>query len=644
MNRTAIVIGEGRLADLLAERLAPLCRVARRPSVERMEAAEDDELGEAALAVVADETPETTDLYAEGQALSDLGVPTIRVAVHAGEAQIGPFVRPGRPGCALCAATRRWTADLAAPREARKEREAAPAGRLSDWHVALMLAHEVSRWIEGDRPLTEGSIYLIDRRSLKSSLHPVVADPLCPLCGQPPEDSSARAAISLQPAPKPDAASYRVRSVDGFGGALRDRFCDSRTGIVSELFRDEPAPFASVAAIVPSLAGIEVAGGRSHQYPGSETAALLEALERHCGRMPRGVRPIVQGSFNQLEGEALDPRSVGLYSNEQYARPGFPFEPFDPDMPIDWMWGFSLARERPILVPLSLAYYSSASGESWVNEGSNGCAIGGCLEEAIVHGMLEAVERDAFLMTWYGRLPLSPIDPMSSGDKELELMLHRLRAVSGYETFLFRMTMENRIPAVLAVAKTMRPWRMNLLVGAGAHLDPLRAAKSAIHEAAGLAEGLQDRFAAEREELERMLRDPFRVSRMEHHSLLYGLPQAEDRLAFLLRSGSDRLTFAQAFAAPPARPDLTDDLRAMVETFKRLGLETIAVDQTSPEIGCMGLRCVKVLIPGLLPMTFGHPFARLEGLERVLRIPAELGYAPGPLAAESLHEHPHPFP
>ena len=40
-----------------------------------------------------------------------------------------------------------------------------------------------------------------------------------------------------------------------------------------------------------------------------------------------------------------------------------------------------------------------------VYETSNGCALGGCFEEATAHGLLEVAERDAFLITWYGRMP-----------------------------------------------------------------------------------------------------------------------------------------------------------------------------------------------------------------------------------------------
>lgn len=65
-----------------------------------------------------------------------------------------------------------------------------------------------------------------------------------------------------------------------------------------------------------------------------------------------------------------------------------------------------MSQNRPILVPESIAYYSLGHRDAYVYETSNGCAIGGSLEEAIFHGILEVVERDAFLLTWYAELPL----------------------------------------------------------------------------------------------------------------------------------------------------------------------------------------------------------------------------------------------
>jgi ribosomal protein S12 methylthiotransferase accessory factor len=185
---------------------------------------------------------------------------------------------------------------------------------------------------------------------------------------------------------------------------------------------------------------------------------------------------------------------------------------------------------------------------------------------------------------------------------------------------------------------------MNLICAAGAHLDPIRAVKSAIHELAGMMLTLDKKFEANREKYELMLNVPFLVQQMEDHSMLYSLPQAQERLQFLLDENRPLRTFDEEFKWKSRHADLTDDLKDILHVFRRLNLEVIVVDQTTPEIMRNGLHCVKVLIPGMLPMTFGHHLTRVTGLERVLRVPVELGYAKQPLTLEQLNPHPHPFP
>jgi len=122
------------------------------------------------------------------------------------------------------------------------------------------------------------------------------------------------------------------------------------------------------------------------------------------------------------------------------------------------------------------------------------------------------------------------------------------------------------------------------------------------------------------------------------------LPQAEERLRFLLDENRPLQTFAGEFGSKARHADLTADLTDLIEAFRRINLDVIVVDQTTPEIARNGLYCVKVLIPGLLPMTFGYHLTRLTGLERVLRVPAELGYRKRMLTPRQLNPHPHPFP
>ena len=71
--------------------------------------------------------------------------------------------------------------------------------------------------------------------------------------------------------------------------------------------------------------------------------------------------------------------------------------------------------------------------------------------------------------------------------------------------------------------------------------------------------------------------------------------------------------------------------------------DVIVIDQTAPEHQRCGLHCVKILMPGLLPMTFGEENRRVTGLERLHQVPFTLGYQDHPLTNAEINPHPHPF-
>lgn len=481
-------------------------------------------------------------------------------------------------------------------------------------------------------------------RTLSTSSHFFLPDPLCTVCSPIPNDTPASAKIRLKPSPKLNEDGYRCRSMDELKNVLVKDYLDYRTGIMNAKIQDFTLPFADIYVNMPLFGADEGVAGRTNSYEMSELTAILEGLERYCGLEPRGKRRVVRDSYRNLENIALHPARVGLHEKEQYAIPGFPFKPFRPDDLMNWVWGYSFLQERPILVPELLAYYSLGHGEGVVYETSNGCALGGSMEEAIFHAIMEVVERDSFLLTWYAQLPLPRLDLRSVDDKELQLMVDRIREVEGFDLYFYNSTMEHGIPSVFGVAKNNTSKGVNLICAAGANPDPRRAVKSAIYELAGMMKRHDEKLAANRQNYERMLYDPFAVQTMEDHGMLYGLPEAEIRLKFLLEDNRPLRTFEEEFKLQPKFSDLKDDLEDILQRFRKLNLEVIVVDQSTPVTKRNGLFCVKVLIPGMLPMTFGHHLTRVKGLERVLTVPMKLGYKKQPLSFAQLNPHPHPFP
>ncbi|MNJ30518.1 YcaO-like family protein [compost metagenome] len=641
---SVVIVGEGILADAVYKRMSEFLPVRRKDFSETIPVTD--------LVLVLEEQ-DSSSIYLEAeQVLRPRGIPWLCAYISLGEGVVGPLIHPGKFGCFQCAETRlalagsnRQEVDemlmkLVSPDYAPNyTAELSPAG---SGYLAHIIAAEATKVLRGDKANTEEHVYLIDLKNLSSTIHYVLPVGTCSVCGQLPDDSPELAKISLQKCLKVNN-TYRCRAMSDLQQVLLRDYWDSRTGVFNDKKWSLSSSFAGAAINLPLGFYDEITGGRSHSFVDSELAGILEGLERYCGVAVRGKRTVVHGSYSQFKGAAIDPSTVGLHAEGRYEQPDFPFIPFDPDAPMEWVWGYSFLEERPVLIPHLLAYYSLGGGGGFVYETSNGCAVGNSIEEAVLHGIFEVVERDAFLITWYAQLHVSRLDYISSGDSELVLMIQRLRAVTGYEVSLYNMTMENGIPSIWALAKGGTEQCVNLLCAAGAHLDPVQAAKSAIHELAVMIPTVERRWEERRLEAEAMFGDSELVQYMEDHSLLYSLPQAERRLHFLLEDSRPLCTFAEEFPSVPAHEDLTDDLRQVLQIFRRLQMDVIVIDQSSSETRRNGLRCVKVLIPGMLPMTFGHHLTRLSGLERVLEIPMKLGYVNHTLTPQELNPYPHPF-
>ncbi|MFD9698804.1 YcaO-like family protein [Lentzea sp. NPDC059081] len=390
-------------------------------------------------------------------------------------------------------------------------------------------------------------------------------------------------------------------------GTLRS-FVDHRYGPVSGLFRTGHLPLATVTAELDHhLAGY----GRTSTFDQAERVAIFEAIERRNGLRPR--RAGVEASCTELGDRALDPRRLGLCDFEQR---------YTPDLRFRWTEAWSYSAGKPVLIPEQVAYYGAETlpEQRFLYETSNGCGLGNSLTEAVLHGLFEVAERDAFLLAWYSGSPLKrikiPDDPL------LHHLTDRLEE-RGYELLFLDATTDLGIPAVISLARTDDDLP-RAFFAAGASPDPLQALRSAAVEVAVDVESFADRVRAHpadhsEDRLRRLLDDPALVRTMNDHVAVNTLPEAAARHAFLVGDETTELADER-------------DHTSLEELLDRYAgeLEIIAVDQTDPvTANRLGLYSAKVLVPGTLPMTFGHLQRRTHGLPRL---------------AELRNPHPHPFP
>jgi ribosomal protein S12 methylthiotransferase accessory factor len=511
--------------------------------------------------------------------------------------------------------------------------------------TAEILAQHLRRTTHSSSPSGYG-IHLPSLATYQFELEPIAN---CPQCGGSKRDTSDDALIHLENRSRKD--NYRQAEV-GETDIDVTKYLNPTCGMFGKaimLNRDHIFQARAGGSFWDAGSRFRVSWtGQKDTFQSSLTVGLFEAFERHAGLAPRSKQLSVYDTYANLANEALDPRDLGLYDSSYYeSHPEL--VPFSEDLPLKWVWGYSLTERRSILVPYQLAYYGAGDRNTprIVHDNSNGCASGTCVEEAIFHALLELIERDAFVIHWHARISPPQIDVDTIADSDLYFLIQRLRRAN-LDIHLLDTRLDIPVPSVTAVLLRRDRELGTLSLAAGCSFNPESAIASALGEVASHYVGFQERTSDAEGRLSSALQDLSLIKVMDDHSLLYGLPEAAPLAEFLLSNKNlhsmEDLYTSWRERLPKTR-DLRDDIGFCLNTLEQAGLkQVVVVDQSSPEGMRVGLRTVRVIVPGLMPLDFGFRRCRAASLARMYSVPAKLGVEKAPITARDLYYAPHPFP
>ena len=368
----------------------------------------------------------------------------------------------------------------------------------------------------------------------------------------------------------------------------------------------------------------------------AKASGLCEGLERYSGVF-RGDEPRVTARLADLGDAGIDPKECLLFSERQYrerdvtnariSRFNFVPLPFDVTDEIEWSPLWSLTRHEVRYLPSAFCYYDYPlpRAKRFCVACSNGNAAGNTLEEAVLQGFLELVERDSVALWWYNRIPRPGVDLDSFNDPYLGQLVDCL-ATHQREMFVVDLTADLGIPVFAAWSRRCgRGLEQNdrseqIVLGFGAHLDAkialLRAVTEMNQMLSYLLQAPPDKVYSDN------LTDLETVHWLKTataHNQPYLLPAA----GASLRTPADFIARTNG--------DITQDVRDCQGLVERLGLEMLVLDQTRPEIG---LPVVKVVVPGLR-----HFWARFAP-GRLYDVPVQLGWLKEPLPESDLNPIP----
>ncbi len=510
-----------------------------------------------------------------------------------------------------------------------------------------LIALEASKWLAGYRHAGQRSVWTFDSLDLRGRHHELRARPQCTACGDPTlVQAVARRPVSI--------GSRRKACYTGSGhrSMLPEQVLDSYqhlvspvTGVIKEIGRDRRGPaFFNTFRSGPNLAiggarnlrALKSSlrtenGGKGTTALDAEVGAMCEALERHCGSF-HGDEERVRGSLNSLGDAAIHPNRSLLFHERQFAGRATwnpehsPFQfvsaPFDPDAVLDWTPVWSLSQRRHRLLPTGLLYFGAPAqrGPLYVRADSNGNAAGSSLEDAVLQGLLEVIERDAVAIWWYNRTTMAGLDLEAFNDPWVD-ELRDVYAGLGREVWALDVTSDLNVPTIVALSRQVDGSGEAITFGFGSHLDPRVALRRALTEMNQFMPVMLDTRTKGIDE--KLSRDDPDAARWLRYATVANQP-------YLLPDPAARPRTPRDFDYVQ-RQDLAEDIHALMATLDSLDLELLVLDQTRPDIG---MPVVKVIVPGMR-----HFWARFAP-GRLYDVPVTLGRLSRPTPYEELNPIP----
>lgn len=363
--------------------------------------------------------------------------------------------------------------------------------------------------------------------------------------------------------------------------------------------------------------------------------AVGEAIERYASAI-YSYDTLLLARYRDLNVPAIHPDSFRTQiHNEGRNRI---LDSLEIDTLIRWAPAIDLHTRLEVLVPAAHVYCpytpdAKASEANVAESISTGLSAHCSFEEATINGILEVVERDSFMMTWLCAESCPIIDPQSLTDLHHE-MLDRCRML-GYHITLLYAAKDAGIPTCIAVMKGSYPGSVPFVVAAAAHLEPEAAVTKCIEELA-----LMERFC---KRVMLTLDDWVPGEKFEHvvklvDHLKYWLNPAVIGQADFLTASQKTISLSEIENLSTGEPK--KDLSRLVNTIHNTGYQVLVSDITSEDIDCLGLKVVRALIPGYIPLTIQYA-CRPEGSQRLLHHLDDLKVSAG--KPKRINPLPHPF-
>jgi ribosomal protein S12 methylthiotransferase accessory factor len=381
---------------------------------------------------------------------------------------------------------------------------------------------------------------------------------------------------------------------------------DSRVGIISKIFEKKHANrFNHFYHFCAKVCDVSVfcqqknfshSNGIGLNKDRALAKAIGEAIERYCSAIYiknnlyfSNIKNADFSCINCLQFPYFEQSALEEHSK---------FKGFNECSQVYWTSSKNLMDNKEVFVPASLVYlpykYDEKEDKIFQNI-STGLACHTDLTRAIISGVCEVIERDAFMLFWKNRIspPQIKIDTLPERIRRFFDLYKR----DHFKINLFYTTTDLEVPSVIVTLRSHSVEHPAFVMAAACKPSLEEAILSAIEELEMTRDYVFSKY-------KRAIKiEISEIKNQEDHLMFWSKHENLNRLDFLFNCGN----FISYTSSGDILEKSNDEiLKKIIQVFKSLNIDIFWSDITSSDIHDLGLRVVRVIIPKLSPLFFGY--------------------------------------
>lgn len=366
-----------------------------------------------------------------------------------------------------------------------------------------------------------------------------------------------------------------------------------------------------------------------------------EFLERYFLTLFK-KKDLVRSSYSVLRSrvKAIDPTILSHFNDDQ--KELFPQMIFSNNSIFYWERLTRASTGEEVLVPAQLVYWNYDRADDQpepqlAETNTNGAGGMFTKEGAILAGIYELIQRDAFLIYWLNELTPPRVDPESVPDEEFQSIYKDSRRY-GFNIHCLNTTLDTGVPSFVVVIIDNSSRGPYFVLGGGCQADPIRAIRRAIEEAWSIYYWVRPRPKL-------LLPDgycPFRDSRIGQYERLRMCASHEmaQHYNFLIRGKLNHFD-EHIFKYPKSFLTERDEFDFLIKQVESLGCgyEVYYFLARHNILRRLGYNSARVIVPNFVRLYLHEHLAPMAA-RRLRDVPLKIGVKP----RKEPYPVPHPFP